>query len=451
MRARGVSPHDDPHGARPGRSRIAWLRGRNVALAGLAMLTLVALGSVNASALIVRLHGKALSYEPVRGAEPAMRAFTQPQGKGGSSSKQVAYHGGPVMSSNTDYALYWDPTGGAAYPSGYELGLDRYFEDLTHDSGGNQNTDSVLTQYSDEAGEFANYDVHFGGALSDTDPYPANGCSAAPICLTDEQLRAELKAYVEAHELPMDLQHEYFLLTPPGVESCFEAAGHSCSAGTKHPGYCAYHGSISAGKAVLIYANDPYVDGMNCDTGEEHPNDNPSDATIGGGLAHEHSESVTDPELNAWYDSRGNEVGDKCRTFVQASEFGEPLGKAPDGSNYNQLIDGDLYWYQQEWSNEASACEQRLAKAPTVTRVSPKSGPAAGGTVVTITGTSFLTPATVKFGGTASPEVAVNSATSITAVAPAGAVGPVDIVVTTAGGTSATSAKDRFKYKKQKR
>jgi hypothetical protein len=62
-----------------------------------------------------------------------------------------------------------------------------------------------------------------------------------------------------------------------------------------------------------------------------------------------------------------------------------------------------------------------------------------------------LTPATVKFGGTASPEVAVNSATSITAVAPAGAVGPVDIVVTTAGGTSATSAKDRFKYKKQKR
>ncbi len=415
------------------------------------MLAMLALGSVNASALIVRLHGKALSYEPVRGAEPAMRAFTQPQGKGRSSSKPVVYHGGPVMSSNTDYALYWDPTGGTGYPSGYELGLDRYFEDLTHDSGGNQNTDSVLTQYTGEAGELANYDVHFGGALSDADAYPANGCSAAPICLTDEQLRAELTAYVTAHGLPMDLQHEYFLLTPPGVESCFEAAGHSCSAGAKHPGYCAYHGYIPVGKAVLIYANDPYVNGMNCDTGEEHPNDSPSDATIGGGLAHEHSESVTDPELDAWYDSKGNEVGDKCRTFTQASEFGEPLGKAPDGSNYNQLIDGDLYWYQQEWSNEASACEQRLAKAPTVTRVSPKSGPAAGGTVVTITGTSFLTLATVKFGGTASPEVAVNSATSITAVAPAGAVGPVNIVVTTAGGTSATSAKDRFKYKKQKR
>jgi len=455
MTARGVSPQDDSHGARSGRPRAARPRWRAGALAGLVMLAMLALGSVNASALIVRLHGKALSYEPVRGAEPTMRAFTQPKIKGGASNKPVAYHGGPVMSSNTDYALYWDPTGGAGYPSGYELGLDRYFEDLTHDSGGNQNTDSVLTQYTGEAiGEFANYDVHFGGALSDTNPYPANGCSAAPICLTDEQLRAELTTYVEAHKLPMDLQHEYFLLTPPGVESCFEATGHSCSAGTTHISYCAYHGYISVGKAVLIYANDPYVNGTNCDTGEEQPNNNASDATIGGGLAHEHSESVTDPELNAWYDSGGNEVGDKCRTFKPASEFGEPLGKAPDGSNYNQLIDGDLYWYQQEWSNETGACEQRLAKLPkppTVKRVSPKTGPAMGGTVVTITGTSFSTPATVEFGGTASPEVTVNSATSITAVAPAGAAGPVDIVVTTAAGTSATSAKDHFKYKKPKK
>lgn len=419
------------------------------------MLAMLALGSVNASALIVRLHGKALSYEPVHVAEPVVQAFTQPKRTGGSSNQQVAYHGGPVMSSNTDYALYWDPTGGATYPSGYELGLDRYFEDLTHDSGGNLNTDSVLTQYTGEAaGEFANYDVHFGGALSDTDPYPANGCSAAPICLTDEQLRAELTAYVEAHALPMDLQHEYFLLTPPGIESCFEAAGRSCSAGTNRPGYCAYHSYVPVGKAVVIYADDPYVNATNCDTGEEHPNGNPSDATIGGGLAHEHSESVTDPELDAWYDSKGNEVGDKCRTFKQASEFGEALGQAPDGSNYNQVIDGDLYWYQQEWSNETGACEQRLAKLPkppTVTRVSPKSGPATGGTVVTITGKSFSTPATVEFGGTASPEVTVNSATSITAVAPAGTVGPVDIVITTAAGTSATTAKDHFKYKKQKR
>ena len=53
----------------------------------------------------------------------------------------------------------------------------------------------------------------------------ANGCSRAPICLTDEQLREELVKFVKAHGLPRDLTHEYFLLTPPGVEDCFEASG----------------------------------------------------------------------------------------------------------------------------------------------------------------------------------------------------------------------------------
>ncbi|HYM54029.1 MAG TPA: IPT/TIG domain-containing protein [Solirubrobacteraceae bacterium] len=412
--------------------------------AGILVMAMLAVGAANASAVIVHLRGKTLSYQPVSG-RPVLGAFAQP--KGSSSSPPVAYHGGPVMPSNTNYALYWDPTGAPAYPAGYESGLNRYFEDLAHDSGGVQNTDSVLTQYKDEAGEFANYNSHFGGPLIDTDPYPANGCPSAPICFTDEQLRTEITKYVEAHKLPMDLQHEYFLLTPPGVESCFEALGHSCSDGAAHPSYCAYHGDIPGAKAVIVYANDPYVNGMNCDFGEEHPNNNPSDATIGGGLAHEHSESVTDPELNAWYDSKGREVGDKCRTFKAATEFGAPLGKAPDGSNYNQLINGDLYWYQQEWSNEAGECTQRLAQSPTVSKVTPKTGPAAGGTSVTITGTHFTGPATVKFAGLPATEVTVNSPTSITAVSPAGTAGIVDVTVTTPGGTSAINKKDHFKYK----
>jgi len=415
---------------------------RRIQLVGLLAIAMLAVGAANASAVIVRLHGKTVSYEPLPG------AFALAQAKP-FASKPVVYHGGPVMPSNTNYALYWDPTGGPEYPAGYETGLNRYFEDLAHDSGGFQNTDPVLTQYKDEAGEFANYNSHFGGALIDTDPYPSNGCSAAPICFTDEQLRAEITTYVEAHKLPMDLQHEYFLLTPSGVESCFEASGHRCSDGTKHASYCAYHGFIPIAKTVIIYANDPYVDGLNCDFGEEHPNNNASDATIGGGLAHEHSESVTDPELNAWYDSKGEEVGDKCRTFKQATEYGEPLGKAPDGSNYNQVINSDLYWYQQEWSNEGSECKQRLGHStppPTVTKVTPKTGPASGKTSVTITGTNFEAPATVKFGATPATEVTVTSSTTMTAVSPAG-TGTVNVTVTTSAGTSAANKKDHFKYK----
>ena len=45
--------------------------------------------------------------------------------------------------------------------------------------------------------------------------------------------------------------------------------------------------------------------------------------------------------------------------------------------------------------------------APTVSSVSPNSGPTAGGTAVTITGTNFAAGATVKFGGTAATNVVV--------------------------------------------
>lgn len=426
-------------------SRARGWRAELVLAALVAVFVLTAFAA-SASALIVHVHGRAFSIVPTRHSAAAHAVASKPKA---AKDKLVTYHGGPVMPSNTNYAFYWDPTGAPEYPAGYQAGLNRWFEDLAHDSGGLQNTDSVLTQYGDQAGEFANYDSHFAGEIIDDDPYPANGCSAASICLTDDQLHDEIVRYVEAHKLPMDLQHEYFMLTPPGVESCFEAAGDDCSAGTSHAEYCAYHSFVQTESAVLIYADNPYVAGLDCDVGEEHPNDNPSDATLAGGLAHEHSESVTDPELDAWYDSKGEEVADKCRTFRQATEFGEPLGKAPDGSNYNQVINGDLYWYQQEWSNDAGACEQRAAIKPTVSKLSPKSGSPTGGTRVTITGTDFSAPATVMFGGAEATEVVVNSATSISATSPAGS-GKVDVTVTTPSGTSAANKKARFKYKGKK-
>jgi hypothetical protein len=402
-----------------------------------------------ASAVIVRLAGRSLSYQPP---VPVERASGKGGGTGAKpnprSNSLLLYHGGPVMTANTDYALYWDPAGAPELPAGYEAGINRWFGDLAHDSGGLLNTDSVLAQYGQEGGGTAEYDVHFGGALIDTDPYPADGCSAAPTCLTDAQLRSEIEGYAEAHELPVDLQHEYFLLTPAGIESCAEAAGHSCSDGASHAKYCAYHSFIQTGSGVLVYAVDPWVQGLNCDFGEEHPNADAADATIGGGLAHEHSESVTDPELNAWYDAKANEVADKCRTFKAISEYGEPLGKAPDGADYNQVIDGDLYYYQQMWSNEAEACVQRQLQVPVVTKLKPKSGHAAGGTTVTIAGTGFTAGAAVRFGAAPASEVTVSSATSITAVSPPGAIGSVDVTVTTSAGTSPTGKKDVFKYKK---
>jgi hypothetical protein len=82
---------------------------------------------------------------------------------------------------------------------------------------------------------------------------------------------------------------------------------------------------------------------------------------------------------------------------------------------------------------------------PTVTELTPNTGPSTGGTSVVITGTNFTGTTAVRFGPSSATTFNVNSATSITAVSPTGS-GTVDVTVTTAGGTSATSEADRFTY-----
>ena len=67
--------------------------------------------------------------------------------------------------------------------------------------------------------------------------------------------------------------------------------------------------------------------------------------------------------------------------------------------------------------------------APTVTSITPTRD-SGGGTSVTITGTGFVTGATVKLGGTAATSREVVSTTSITATTPAHAAGAVNVVVT---------------------
>jgi hypothetical protein len=503
--------------------------GRRLALLALVSVVALAVGVASASAVIVQLPGKTLSYQPLRTANilPFDKFFSN-----------LDYNGGPVMPSNTNYTIYWQPSGAPSYPAGYESGVNQYLENLAHDSGGHENVDSVSTQYNDAAGEFANYNSHFGGALIDTDPYPANGCNKAAICLTDEQLQSELTSFVTAHGLTRDLTHEYFLLTPPGVEDCFTALGKECSVGTSRPVYCAYHGNIPLGGGEeIIYANDPFVTGNpGCDDGN-HPN-GPSDGALEGGLSHEHNESITDPEPNnAWTDigGSGGEVGDKCE-----GEMGTTLGTTGGGATYNQVINGHFYWYQEEWSNQSSECRQSLtfagetptasfssspegankvgfdasastapggvfrynwqfndgpglstpvettvptvshnfplggtytvaltvfssdgtsigtaktievgtAPAPTVTKLSPKSGPAAGGTSLTITGTGFTGVTKVTFGAATASNVTVNSETSITVLSPASPAETVDVRVTAKGGTSAVTPKDHFKYGK---
>ncbi len=83
---------------------------------------------------------------------------------------------------------------------------------------------------------------------------------------------------------------------------------------------------------------------------------------------------------------------------------------------------------------------------PVVTSLSPATGPAdTAGTTVIITGTDLDPASVVDFGGLPATYT-VNSATQITATAPAAGAGLVDVTVTTPDGTSAHSPSDEFTY-----
>lgn len=78
------------------------------------------------------------------------------------------------------------------------------------------------------------------------------------------------------------------------------------------------------------------------------------------------------------------------------------------------------------------------ATSLTIKNVSPISGPAAGGTTVTISGASFQSGVSVTFGGLAASSVTLSNSNSIVAVTPEHSSGPATVTVTNANGQSAT-------------
>ncbi len=97
-------------------------------------------------------------------------------------------------------------------------------------------------------------------------------------------------------------------------------------------------------------------------------------------------------------------------------------------------------------STTSSADQFTYVSAPTVSGLTPSSGPTAGGTSVAITGTNLSGATSVRFGSSPATSVSVNAqGTQLTATSPAG-TGTLDVTVTTPGGTSATGTADRFTY-----
>src|SRR5207249_2018099 len=84
-------------------------------------------------------------------------------------------------------------------------------------------------------------------------------------------------------------------------------------------------------------------------------------------ISHEYIEASTDPQLSAWFDTEGREIGDKCNSYgapagneVDPNAFLPVLGgEAGKGTLFNQSINADRYYVQSEWDNGASACSMK--------------------------------------------------------------------------------------------
>ncbi len=391
--------------------------GKAVALAA----AVLALTAAPAPAVVTTTAEGPVSYLPLNQAAPHSAASVPASVPTG--EPPLLYHGGPVMHSQTSYAIFWAPSG-YPFPSGYTGAITSYLKDVAGDSGKASNVYSVSAQYTDGVGRAA-YSDSYGGLVNDPHAFPTTG-SCAPYtgaevftaCVSDENLEAEVEAVAGEQGWPSGLGAEYYVVLPPHVGSCF---GTACF----DERFCAYHSYTLTNER--IYANISYSPGdpFGCGVGEYpngHANGNVDDTLSS--LSHEANESITDPTLEAWYDEEGLENGDECRNTPSGEDYGPALGGS-GGTLFNQAIGAGHYYLQQEWSNEVDDCVQRVEAA---TPLIADPGQVIDGQTVFFDGSASAPGAT----GIASYEWEFGDGTGASGVSPAHtyhAAGPVTVTL----------------------
>ncbi len=177
--------------------------------------------------------------------------------------------------------------------------------------------------------------------------------------------------------------------------------------------------------------------------------------------------SQTAATLSGAVNPQGEEVGacqfeyglsESYESSVACSSLpGEGESPVPVSAHISGLTPGATYHFRivagspggTSYGADQTFTTLAAGPAPTIKKLSRRTGPAAGGTLVTITGSGFTGASAVRFGPNEAKIVAVNSDTSITVESPAGAIGTVDVTVSAPGGTSALTGKDHFKYKRK--
>jgi hypothetical protein len=255
----------------------------------------------------------------------------------------INYNGGPVMTSspiNLYYILYgnWsgqDPTGPAI--------LDAWAQNIAPSPYFNINT-----TYGDSTGNVPNA-VTFRGTYVDTGTLGTSLNDGSIGTLTSNAINHGF-AGAPVPAGTADPNGLYMVLTAPGVG---ETSGFISN-------YCGWHwsGSFVSGAVQegYLYSGYPVVKfafignaagpslGNCAEQTSSSPNNDPGADAMISVMAHELSETVSDPEGNAWYASNGEENGDLC-----AWNFGSTY--TSNGALANVNLNGTNYLMQRIWLN----------------------------------------------------------------------------------------------------
>ncbi len=254
---------------------------------------------------------------------PSRRVGPYVQGSG-----DLSWHGGPVQHSPVTYAIYWGSSWKNSSGSLNATGqvVQKYFSDM-----GGTRFENILTQYYDGSGHINNTHNFAGAAIDSSSPPYDYSCGGKTI--EDSSIQNEVNNVINALGWPRNSTNAvYYVFTPNGY---YVNDGYGdCSEQV----FCAYHNWSGYN---LAYAAMAYPFSSGCQV-PSSPNGNVAGDSLANVTSHEQFEAITDPRLNAWYDSAGYEIGDKC-----AWDFSK---------GYTYLNNGGVFELQTEYSNASHSC-----------------------------------------------------------------------------------------------
>jgi len=250
---------------------------------------------------------------------------TKPGGYAGNPHKSgngISYHGGPVvLGTNNVYYIWYGNWSGNTAPS--------ILTDFANNIGGSPYYNINTTYYNGSNVHISNSVVYKGSTAV---AYP-QGTS-----LSDSAIQTVVSNAITSGALPKDTNGVYFVLTSQDVT----ASSGFCT------NYCGWHthGTISGSDIKYAFVGNPARCPTSCAEQTTSPNGNAGADGMASIIAHELEEEHTDPDLNAWYDTRGYENADKCAwTFGTTWSSGGGLANVHLGSRD--------YLIQRNWVNAA--------------------------------------------------------------------------------------------------